>query len=200
MTTWITADWHLGEDRMELMGRPFKDPQHMIDTLRTNHNLVVKPDDKVILVGDAVYQKKPEFLEQIATFNGQKTLIRGNHDGVFTDAQLAPYFSTIIADGQGIELDIEGIPCYITHYPSEGKADRFNIVGHIHAAWKYQLNMVNVGVDVHHFRPVNINQIPGFKTAIEKFYDEDVWVAYKALNSQFNGVRGKKGTYFKPLV
>lgn len=198
MKTWLTADWHLGEDRFALMGRPFTSVQEHIDTMAFNHNALVAPDDVVIVVGDVCYQKTPEYLPQVANFNGTKILIRGNHDRVLTDEQLMPYFHRIVPEGEGIHMEIEGIPCYITHYPSEGKFEPFNIVGHIHAAWKYQLNMLNVGVDVHHFRPVDAATIPFHKTAIEKFYDGDVWVAYNDINSDYAGIRGKAGTYFRP--
>jgi hypothetical protein len=93
-------------------------------------------------------------------------------------------------------MTIAEIPCYFTHYPTTGREDRFNIVGHIHATWKYQLNSLNVGVDVHHFRPVEASTIPFHKTAIEKFYDQDVWVAYNPINANYRNVRGKPGSYF----
>jgi calcineurin-like phosphoesterase family protein len=199
MNTWLTADWHLGENRFELMARPFESINEHVYTLVENHNAVVKPEDMVIMNGDVCYQKAPEWLEHVSHFNGKKILIRGNHDRVLTDEQLKPYFEEIIPDGGGIEMVIEGIPCYITHYPTEGRKDLFNLVGHIHAAWKYQLNMFNVGVDVNHFRPVNITTIPFHLRAISEFYDNDVWVAYNQINSAYVGKRGKKGTYFRPL-
>jgi len=199
MNTWLCSDWHLGEDRFELMGRPFLDPLDHVYTMMTNHNKVVAPDDEVLMVGDAVYQKaSPEWLGSIGKFNGRKTLFRGNHDKPFTDEQLKPYFDVIIPEGQGVHREFCGIPCYITHYPTEGITDSFNLVGHIHAAWKYQLNMLNVGVDVHHFCPVNSNTIKFHFDAISKYYDADVWVAYSELNAPFHATRGKKNTYFRP--
>jgi calcineurin-like phosphoesterase family protein len=198
MKTWLTADWHLGEDRFELMGRPFTSQMEMIDTLVQNHNKVVAPDDEVIMVGDVCYQKTPEFLPYVARFNGKKTLIRGNHDRVFTDEQLIEYFDTIVPEGGGVSIERNDIPLYITHYPSEGVKDRFNLVGHIHSAWKYQLNMLNIGVDVNHFRPVSMDKVPFHLGAIEKFYDGDVWVAYRDTNSSYQATRGKKNTYFRP--
>ena len=155
----ITADWHLGEDRFELMGRPFASKKHHINHLSAEHNMIVGPDDLVYVNGDACYQKSPESLPLIAKFNGRKILIRGNHDRVFTDEQLAPYFEQIIPEGEGVEIDIEGIPCYITHYPTCRRPDRFKIVGHIHGIWKLQLNSLNDVVDVHHFLHVNINKM-----------------------------------------
>lgn len=198
MKTWLTADWHLGEDRFELMGRPFATQSEHIDTLVDLHNKRVNPEDTVIVVGDVCYQKTPEFLPLVAKFNGKKILIRGNHDRVLSDDQFKVYFDQVIPEGQGIEMEVDGIPCYVTHYPTEGREDRFNIVGHIHAAWKYQLNMFNVGVDANHFRPVLLDRIRFHYDAVCKFYDRDVWVGYDPINAAYQGVRGKQNSYFRP--
>jgi len=196
MKTFLTADYHLGEDRFHLMGRPFETKDEHINHLVDEHNKLVSPEDEVIIVGDVCYQKSPESLVHIERFNGKKTLIRGNHDRVFTDEQLRPYFHTIVKEGDGIYMTIMDIPCYLTHYPTQGKCDVLNIVGHIHSAWKFQLNMINIGVDVNHFRPIDTTRIPFFLAAISTFYDDDVWVATNEINSQFNGLRGKVGSYF----
>ena len=199
MKTWITADWHLGESRMQIMQRPFSSPQEMIDRFVSEHNALVKPDDRVIVVGDVCNQTTPDFLSQVSRFNGQKTLVRGNHDRVFTDEQFRPYFDEIVDEGNGIDATIGGIDCYITHYPSRGDKKRFNLVGHIHSAWKFQLNMVNIGVDVHHFRPVDIEEFVPFAYKAIGFYDDDVWIAYKDQNTQYCGIRGKPGVYFSEV-
>lgn len=195
MSVFLTADWHLGEDRFELMGRPFTTRDEMIDTLIKNHNEIVKPDDHVYMLGDVCYQKTPEFLPRVDDFNGIKTLFRGNHDRVFTDQDLQPYFRYIVAEGDGMRVMFEDVECWLTHYPTQGVDDAFNLVGHIHAAWKYQLNMLNVGVDVHHFRPVNSDTIPFHLNAITTFYDMDVWVAYAEMNECYRETRGKKSRY-----
>jgi len=202
MKTWITADWHLGEDRFELMGRPFTSSIQHVDTLVNNHNTIVSPDDLVIVNGDVCYQKSPQHLDQVRRFNGKKILIRGNHDRVFTDEQLKPYFDEIYPEGSGFHTEISSgdtkIYLYVTHYPTCGNEGAFNLVGHIHAAWKYQLNMLNIGVDVHHFRPVDLDTIPFHINAITRFYDEDVWIGYNPINAEWRGKRGKAGSYFTP--
>ncbi len=197
MNHFITADWHLGEDRFKLMGRPFTTAQEMVDHLVAKHNAMVTPEDTVWVNGDAVYQKAPSLLAEVARFNGKKVLFRGNHDKVFTDEQLKPYFDEIVPEADGKVLEIDGLKCWVTHYPTEGKPDMFNLVGHIHAAWKFQLNMLNVGVDVHHFQPVNVLDVPGHLTAISKFYDRDVWVAYEDANARFKDERGAKTRYYQ---
>lgn len=198
MRRWITADWHLGEDRFKIMQRPFASRREMVEKLISNHNVRVSPHDEVYVLGDVCYQKTPEFLSEVSRFNGKKILVRGNHDRVFNDKDLKPYFHEIIPEGQGIEIEIEKNKCYLTHYPTCGRKDIFNLVGHIHSAWKFQLNMYNVGVDVHHFCPIDIDeQIPFVLEAINSFYDEDVFISYNEINSNYKDTRGKKPSYFQ---
>ena len=199
MKKWITADLHLGDDRMKILGRPFDDANNMFELFANSHNRFVTPDDELIIVGDVCRNTAAkESISLIDKFNGKKTLIRGNHDSALSDEELAPYFETIIPDGEGLEFEIEGVRCYATHYPTTGREDCFNLVGHIHAAWKYQLNMFNVGIDSNNFLPVNLDSIPFHFKAITEFYDEDVWAAYHKINEKYRDERGKKGSYFEP--
>jgi calcineurin-like phosphoesterase family protein len=205
----IISDLHLGETRMEIMQRPYVDDCAMFVDIRAKHNKLVQPHQKVLIVGDIVSKSAPDrehWLSQVSLLNGHKTLIRGNHDEPFTTEQLLSVFDEVIPEGDGIEFDVRDdaknriIACYATHYPTQGRVDRFNIVGHIHSAWKYQKNMLNVCVDVHHFAPIPIVKIPFYLTAIESFYDDDVWVADNPINATYNDSRGKKGTYFSKAV
>jgi calcineurin-like phosphoesterase family protein len=186
---------------MAIMQRPFGGCIDMCENLLENHNSLVKEDDEVIVVGDVVSKTAVNFdfwLELLPKFNGKKTLIRGNHDETFSDEKLAPYFEKIVPEGEGIEMEVEEIPVYVTHYPTAARSDRFNLVGHVHGAWKYQLNSLNVGVDVHHYRPVSLASIPFHFKAVSEVYDADVWAAYHPANAEFVGKRGKPGSYFPP--
>ncbi len=195
MKRWATADWHLGENRFDLLFRPFVDQQQMIDELVKNHNNIVSKEDDVYVLGDVCYKEHPQFLEQVNRFNGRKILIRGNHDRVFSDEQLNSYFDLIIPDRKGIDIEIGEISCYMTHYPSTGVEDKFNIVGHIHSAWKFQLNMFNVGIDVNNYRPVDLDEfLPVIYDHICNFYDEDVFAAYNPINSKYTTKRGRKSS------
>lgn len=192
--TFITADWHLGEDRFQIMQRPFKTTEEMSKALVEKHNSLVKPDDILIFVGDAVYD--PSFASDIAKFNGRKIIVKGNHDVKLSDEELSEYFELVIPEGDGIELKVGGVACFITHYPTRGRKDRFNLVGHIHSAWKYQLNSMNIGVDTNHFYPYKLDTVPFHHTAISTFYDDDVWAAYHEVNQSYQGKRGQSGSYF----
>lgn len=196
MKTWLTADWHLGDPRKDVLTpRYFDHPKTELEHLMAKHNALVAEGDRVIVIGDAVYD--PSYLPYLDFFNGVKTLIRGNHDRPFTDEVLSQYFDQIVKEGEGLEFDFGGIPCYLVHYPSSARPDRFNLVGHVHGAWKFQLNALNVGVDANHFAPIDADQVPVVFAAINKYCDDDVWNAYHESNAQYVGVRGKKGRYFK---
>ena len=203
MRTWFSADWHLGEKRLSLLGRPFAGPLEMLATLVVNHNALVAPNDEVIIVGDVISNSAPEseipeLLKSIGKFNGRKTvLLRGNHDRRITDEQFAPYFETIIPEGDGLEMEYDSIQLWITHYPTLARADRFNCTGHCHGAWKVQKNMINVGVDCHAWRPMPLEKVRFFYDAICHFYDQDVWVADHPANVP-HIARGKFGSYFTP--
>jgi calcineurin-like phosphoesterase family protein len=197
MKRWVTADWHLGEDRWKIMQRPgFKDAQDMVDQLVAAHNALVSEGDLVLVVGDAVNLNTPEFLEQVSRFNGNKVLFRGNHDRDFSDEDLAPYFENVIPEGEGRVYETPEHRFWVTHYPTQARHDMFNLVGHIHGAWKFQLNAINVGVDANHWQPHDLDEdIPFFVRAISSFYDEDVWTAYHESNLRHLNVRGKAGRY-----
>lgn len=196
MSLFLTADWHLGDERLDKLQRPFGSVDDMHRALVREHNLLVAPDDELIVVGDVVAADDPELLELVPLFHGRKTLLRGNQDRRFSDDELAPYFELVLEEGEGLELDVAGIPLYATHYPTQGHAERFNLVGHVHKSWQVQLNSLNVGVDVHNYRPLPLERVPFFVTGVSDYYDEDVWVAYHDLNARYRGQRGKPGSYF----
>lgn len=214
MEIFITADWHFGETRLDIMQRGhFSSTEEMNETIIANANKLVKPEDILIVNGDVISNAaldKKSLIPLIGRINGKKMLIRGNHDRSLTDEDFAPYFKKILADGDGTdfnrflrvekELDCpeeeltEYQDLYITHYPTQSRPDKFNLVGHIHSAWKVQKNMLNIGVDVHSFYPVKLSKVGFFIKAITDFYDDDVWVAEHAANLPYKN-RGKKGRY-----
>jgi calcineurin-like phosphoesterase family protein len=200
MPRFVTSDWHLGEERMAIMGRPFRDGRECVEAMIANHNRLVSQSDDVFVLGDVLYQKADPgvWLPEVARFHGRKVLVRGNHDRGLSDEDFSPYFAEIVEDGGGFDLDADGIECFCTHYPTRGVGHVFNLVGHIHGAWKVQLNMLNVGVDAHHFRPVSLVDVAFWNRAVTEFYDEDVWVAYHDQNARWRGIRGKSGSYFSP--
>lgn len=172
----ITADQHIGDNRLEILGRPFESQEEQINTIVTNHNKLVKADDLVIFNGDLIYDTA--YLSVLDAMNGRKIVIRGNNDTP-TDEQYLRYVEKVYAEGTGLNLNYNhaqdtwnfGVlnpdtdtSYYITHYPSLSVPHKFNLVGHIHAVWKVQKNMLNVGMDCHFFRPLPMKTVKFYET------------------------------------
>lgn len=193
---YLTADLHLGEDRLEMMQRPFSSTDEMEKAILNNFSHLTEKDT-LIINGDVCkigHENRISFLNEI---KAEKILIRGNHDRNLEKEELEKYFIKVLEEGDGLYLDIGDLKCYVTHYPTMSVPNRFNLVGHIHSAFKVQLNMFNVGVDVNHFRPVSEEYVKFIFGAICNFYDDDVWVSDHPANAAFKGVRGKKEVRFK---
>ena len=81
MTTWFTADLHLGHRNIiDYCNRPFRDVESMNHALIENWNDSVAPDDIVWVVGDFALGKIGETLPLVSTLHGRKILVAGNHD------------------------------------------------------------------------------------------------------------------------
>lgn len=196
MNTWFTSDWHIGDNRLDILRRPFKNYEEMFSKIRDQHNALVKPYDRVYVLGDVCFKSSPGYLPLIKTMNGKKILIKGNHDRNIPNKDFLLYFEEVIEDGDGLKINIEDLDLYLTHYPTTAQDDIFNLVGHVHDAWKFQANMINVGVDVNHFRPTSIAQIKFYYNAILQHFDSDIWASYLPQNVKHYETRGKKTSYF----
>jgi calcineurin-like phosphoesterase family protein len=178
MTKYFTSDWHLNETRIGDFNpffRPFKSINEQNDTIIKNLNDIVKLDDELYMLGDvAMDEGGLKLLDKIKCQN--RTLIVGNYDEDKLE-QLTKYFGQVRNE---MNLRIGKVDCYLNHYPTKYVNNRFNITGHIHGLWKVKPNMVNVGVDAWHFKPVSKEEILFVHNAIEKgYYDENVFVHCK---------------------
>lgn len=200
MSLFISADLHAGDERMQILGRPFRDATHCISTIHDNWNEIVKPDDTVIVNGDVAVDEK--WLIWLKIMNGHKILVKGNYDKMPDEVYLK-YFDAVYGDF--LDMTLEGmdekrekkeLPVRIVHYPSKGIAEKLCLTGHVHATWRVQKNMINVGQDANHFKPLSVDDIFFLFRAIKEFYDEDVWVGNHPANVAHND-RGKAGTYWQ---
>ena len=203
----FTSDLHFGDDRLYLYGRDilFDNSKEVDNFIIKNWNKVVKKDDLVIVVGDVSLTKTG--LKNLNKLNGEKWLIKGNYDTSkkdggtakfdITDDLLSEYFTKVVDE---LEINIGKEKVYINHYPTNGKKDMFNIVGHIHGTWKVQRNMINVGVDAWHFTPVSEKQIKFQMNGIKKHYDENVFAGELNANKVLKEEISKIKKYIKLLT
>jgi calcineurin-like phosphoesterase family protein len=76
----FTSDWHLGHDKaLEYDKRPFRNMDHMCESLITRFNATVPENGITYFLGDM--GNKPEDIRKVINrLNGTKVLILGNHD------------------------------------------------------------------------------------------------------------------------
>ncbi len=150
MKYFFSADTHFGHlGIIKHCNRPFKSVEEMDEALISNWNNAVKQEDQVIFLGDFAWKSPSKY---IAKLNGNIVFVKGNHDK----------FSKIDCLDFVTEKGDEWFCC---HNPEDSDA-LITIHGHVHNNYKYnkQKNgrkLINVGVDVWDFRPVDIKKIRG---------------------------------------
>ena len=106
--------------------RPWTDPSEMDEEMVKRWNDTVRPNDKVYHLGDVVINRKA--LPTMARLNGDKVLIRGNHD-IFRDDEYRLYFRELRAYHVMNGMILSHIPI---HSDSLGRFG-VNIHGHLHS-------------------------------------------------------------------
>ena len=105
--------------------RPWTDPDEMDEEMVKRWNETVRPNDKVYHLGDVVINRKA--LSIMHRLNGDKVLIRGNHD-IFRDDEYRVFFRELRAYHILNGMILSHIPVH------EASLGRFgvNIHGHLH--------------------------------------------------------------------
>lgn len=133
--TFLVSDTHFGHagvcrfthpDDPGVKLRPWSDPDEMDEEMIRRWNETVRPSDKVYHLGDVVINRKA--LPTLHRLNGDKVLIRGNHD-IFRDEEYRRYFRELRAYHVLNGMILSHIPVH------EASLGRFgvNIHGHLHA-------------------------------------------------------------------
>ena len=183
---YFTSDTHFGDDRLNLYSRDlvFKNSEDFTNAFIKNWNDLVTKNDTVIHLGDVAFSE--EALKTMDKLNGIKILIKGNYDSKngtakfdISDEILLKYFDKVYGEAF---INIGGEKIYLNHYPTNCKADYFNITGHIHGTWKVQRNMLNVGCDAWNFRPISEETVKFQINGIRNHYDENVFAGELECN------------------
>lgn len=185
---YFTADTHFADPRIDLLNRPFESVDEMNDTIYNNLYDTLKEDDILYHLGDVSSRHTNLYLQLgwVERFRHlkckQKYLILGNHDIILTPGQYEYYGNFKVIPPQSIDIDKYSFYCI--HTPVDASESDFNLVGHIHGAWKIQRNMLNVGVDVWHYKPVSLDKIIWQHNSIKTYYDKNAFAAEFSTNSK----------------
>ena len=92
----FTSDTHFNHTNIiRFCSRPFKDVEHMNETLIANWNRVVGPDNIVFHLGDFCLGGSAEWTKILKRLNGKIYLIAGNHDMKNLRQNYTKYFELI---------------------------------------------------------------------------------------------------------
>lgn len=165
----IVSDTHFGHANIckfiradGSKARPWDHCRDMDEAMIENWNRVVKPTDKVYHLGDvAITRRTLGYLENL---NGDKVLIRGNHD-IFKLKDYAKYFRDIRSF-----LVLNG--CVFTHAPlHQMSLEKFgcNVHGHTHlnivrresetGGMERDPNYLNVCVEHSEYTPLTLDEV-----------------------------------------
>lgn len=142
--TFLVSDTHFGHEKTCTMFkradgtplRPFKTVEEMDEEMVRRWNERVGKKDKVYHLGDVVINRK--FLHILGRLNGDKVLIRGNHD-IFKLEDYTQYFR----DVRGYHVMNGMIFSHVPVHPESLGRFGVNVHGHLH----YQRVKKIVGVD-----------------------------------------------------
>ena len=165
---WVTSDNHFGhenilryEDRTTKLG--IETIQEHDQVLIDNWNNAVGKNDLVLILGDFSFRKAPDTETLLKQLNGDKVLIRGNHDIFLDDKTFDKSLFKAVYDYK--EVKYKGQEIALMHYPIQDfkhmnreTKPAILLFGHIHS-FKIQIpkHSFNVGVDMNCYRPISLD-------------------------------------------
>lgn len=181
MSIWFTADTHFGHTNiLKYCDRPFASADEMDQEMVRNWNDHVAPGDVVWHLGDVCFKRGPKLWERMAMLNGDKFVLKGNHDKP-ADLDMVCWYNGPMTAGAS------GRMFWMNHYPPDKSMDlqppdgAIVLAGHQHnhepwqARWGHRVNefdrtkglargwytspWIDVGVDAWDYRPVSLDEV-----------------------------------------
>jgi calcineurin-like phosphoesterase family protein len=170
----FTADTHFGNVRtLELSKRPFFNTDEMDFLIISNWNKVITDNDIVYHLGDFGNTDLIKFLKGKLIF-----ILPGNYDTQPVLDQLKKdnrvYILPTVSSFTYQDTETLGL----VHEPTLATNKKlFWLFGHIHGLQTVKLNGLNVGVDCHHFKPLDLDTVLFYKNGIQNHYDDNVFIS-----------------------
>jgi calcineurin-like phosphoesterase family protein len=180
MTIWTTSDLHFDHKNiLQYTKRTehWQTIEEMNEGLIERHNSVVKPGDSVYFIGDIIFGQHKTLPERMESYfsrmNGQKFLVKGNHDHNHKEEWFKKHFVWIrdyyelrvddkdAANGRFNKLVLCHFPLYSWHGMGQGW---WHIHGHCHGSIDVvnrETTRLDVGVDAEfsNLTPLSYEQI-----------------------------------------
>lgn len=161
--TWVAADHHFGQANIINFKRddgtplrPFNSIEEHDEEIIARHNSVVKPEDRVYLLGDLCMHRRN--IHTVGRLNGRLVLVKGNHD-IFKIEDYLKYVDDIRA--YVVQKDKNGNKVIMSHIPVHPESlGRFgtNIHGHLHYNKIDDERYKCVSLEHTDYRPIQIHE------------------------------------------
>ena len=168
---YLVSDLHLSHNQPFLYEpRGFTSVKDMNEAIVENWNSVVKPEDRVICLGDIMLNDDEDAIKYIKQLNGEICLIYGNHETLKRQERIHLELPEIIILGYAHQFKYKKLLIYLSHYPTlTANWDEkhftqhvINFHGHCHSRtpWIKPDNpfMYDVGLDAHNCTPIHIEE------------------------------------------
>ena len=154
MSNFYISDMHFGHKNcIAFDNRPFTSVEEMDDAMIANWNNAVSSGDTVYILGDMCWGKQSRAIEILQQLNGDKVLIKGNHDKL-TNVDYAKQFIKV---ADYLEIEDAGKHIVLCHYPITCFRNQYygwaHFYGHVHTGFQY-------------------NMVENFRYQVEALYDK----------------------------
>ena len=169
---YLTADLHFGHANViRHCNRPYATAEEMDAALIRNWNDTVTQKDEVYILGDLTMRPAAEAHGYLSQLNGRKYFIRGNHDKFLKGNAFRPYEGDFEWIKDYHVLNLDGRQVILFHFPIAEWHQFFrgsvHCYGHVHNSETSAKRLAflendlafNVGVDLHDYRPVSLEEI-----------------------------------------
>lgn len=140
---YFISDLHFGHTNcLAFDNRPFKTIEEHDEYIIKKWNETVEIDDDVYILGDISWHNSTKTIEIFKQLNGNKHLIKGNHDGKLLKnrelqslfVEICDYKELYLNDGKMIVLSHYPIPCFRNHYYGS-----YHLYGHVHNSFEWNM-------------------------------------------------------------
>jgi calcineurin-like phosphoesterase family protein len=157
LSVWFTSDTHFGHANiLKFASRPFLSVQEMDEQMIQSWNSRVAPGDTIYHLGDFAFADHNPYLRRL---NGQKRLIRGNHDH-HKRLKTATLWATV---DDMLMVEVDGVSIVLCHYAlrvwNKAHHGSLHFYGHSHGNLAGDSQSCDVGVDCWDFRPVLLDEV-----------------------------------------
>lgn len=166
---WLIADLHFGaknacnwKDEKGEYIRPWRTQLEHDKGLVERWNSVVKPQDRVYVLGDFAMSKQA-LLEYGPQLNGKKKLISGNHDIYIS---LKSYRTVFVEIYGALTAKTVGLPYQfvMTHVPIHSsclnrKEFKYNVHGHLHSEKIEDPRYLCVSAEQIDYTPIHVDEV-----------------------------------------